>query len=95
MALWREIREWLDAAYPDAVLIPEGTEPRTGKPLAFDADFFLVIHDEHASLFDNHFAGLLPFQEPREPFFDAAGGASTRAFLDAWARRTRRGPGRG
>jgi maltose alpha-D-glucosyltransferase/alpha-amylase len=84
VALWREIREWLDVAYPDAVLIPEGSEPRTGKPLAFDADFFLVIHDEHGSLFDNHFAGVLPFHERREPFFDAAGKGSTRPFLDAW-----------
>ncbi|WP_433728137.1 alpha-amylase family glycosyl hydrolase [Actinoplanes sp. CA-051413] len=84
VALWRELREWLNAEYPDAVLIPEGTEPRTGEPAAFDADFFLVIQDEHGSLFDNHYAGLLPFHEPREPFFDAAGRGSTRVFLDAW-----------
>jgi glycosidase len=83
-ALWREIREWLDAAYPDVVIIPEGTEPRTGKPLAFHADFFLVIQAAHASLFDNHGAGLLPFHEPLEPFFDADGRGSTRGFLDAW-----------
>ena len=44
VALWREIRAWLDANHPDAVLIPEGREPRTGGPLAFHADFFLVIH---------------------------------------------------
>ncbi len=84
VALWREIREWLDDAYPDAVLIPEGSEPRTGGPAAFDADFFLVIHDEHGSLFDNHFPGVLPFHEAREPFFDAAGKGSTRVFLDGW-----------
>jgi maltose alpha-D-glucosyltransferase/alpha-amylase len=84
VALWREIREWLTTEYPDAVLIPEGTEPRTAQPTAFDADFFLVIQDEHRSLFDNHYAGLLPFHEPREPFFDAAGKGSTRVFLDAW-----------
>ncbi|MEV4641389.1 alpha-amylase family glycosyl hydrolase [Actinoplanes sp. NPDC049548] len=85
VALWREIREWLDEAYPDAVLIPEGVEPRTGGPLAFDADFFLVIHAEHASLFDNHGAGLLPFQAPTEPYFGAGGRGSTRRFLDGWA----------
>ncbi|GAA3338311.1 alpha-amylase family glycosyl hydrolase [Amorphoplanes nipponensis] len=93
-ALWREIREWLDVAYPEAVLLPEGAEPRTGRPLAFHADFFLVILAEHASLFDNHSAGLLPFQEPREPFFDAAGRGSTRLFLDAWARAREADPGR-
>ncbi|KUL25519.1 alpha-amylase family glycosyl hydrolase [Actinoplanes awajinensis] len=84
VAIWREIRDWLDVAYPDAVLIPEGTEPRTAEPTAFDADFFLVIHDEHGSLFDNHYAGVLPFHEVREPFFDAAGKGGTRVFLDAW-----------
>ena len=83
-ALWREIREWMDVAHPDAVIVPEGKEPRTGAPLAFHADFFLVIHAEHASLFDNHSAGLLPFHAPREPYFDAAGAGSTRVFLDAW-----------
>ena len=83
-ALWREIRDWLDATYPDAVIVPEGKEPRTVAPLAFHADFFLVIHEEHASLFDNHFAGTLPFHASREPYFDAAGAGSARPFLDSW-----------
>ena len=82
--IWREIRAWLDDAYPDAVLIPEGEEPRTGAPLAFHADFTLVIHAAHASLFDDHSAGLLPWHEPRAPFFDAAGDGSTDLFLDLW-----------
>lgn len=82
--LWRRIRDWLDTAYPDAVLIPEGVELRTASGLAFDADFFLVIHRQHASLFDNHHAGVLPFQAPTEPFFDAAGRGTTALFLDSW-----------
>jgi len=84
VALWREIRGWLDDAYPDAVLVPEGTEPRTAAPPAFHADFFLTIHVEHASLFDNHYAGVLPFHPQREPFFDAEGRGSTQPFLDGW-----------
>ena len=82
--LWRELRAWMDEAHPDAVLIPEGTEPRTGRPLAFSADFALVIHEAHASLFDNHFAGTLPFHPPHEPFFDAEGRGSPATFLAAW-----------
>ncbi|MEV4348561.1 alpha-amylase family glycosyl hydrolase [Actinoplanes sp. NPDC049596] len=82
--IWREIRDWMAEAYPDAVLIPEGTEPRTGRKLAFDADFALVIKEAHASLFDNHAAGILPFQAPRDPFFDAEGKGSTQTFLAAW-----------
>ncbi|MFF5085417.1 alpha-amylase family glycosyl hydrolase [Actinoplanes sp. NPDC000266] len=82
--IWREIRDWMEAEYPDAILIPEGVEPRTGKKLAFDADFFLVIKEEHASLFDNQAAGILPFQPPRAPFFDAEGKGGTHTFLTAW-----------
>ncbi len=82
--LWRQVRAWLDESYPDAVIVPEGIEPRTGAALAFDADFFLVIFEQHATLFDNQFAGVLPFQEPRPPFFDAAGQGTTEVFLRSW-----------
>jgi glycosidase len=94
VALWGEIRTWLEDAYPDAVLIPEGTEPRTGKSLAFDADFFLVIFDEHGSLFDNHYAGVLPFRPAREPFFDADGKGSMSTFLAGWNAAREADPGR-
>lgn len=83
-AIWQEIRAWLDEAYPTAVLIPEGREPRTGAPLAFDADFLLVIYAEHASLFDNGAAGELPFHPHRPAFFDADGAGSTDLFVGAW-----------
>ncbi len=84
--LWREIREWMEQAYPDAVIVPEGVEPRIGEPLAFHADFFLVIFPEHGSLFDNQGAGVSPFHEPWRPFFEAAGEGSTDVFLAAWER---------
>ena len=57
--------------------------PRTDQPPTF-ADSFLVIMAEHASLFDNHAAGILPFQPPVEPFFDAEGRGSTQLFLHGW-----------
>ena len=84
VALWREMRDWLDATYPEAVIIPEGAEPRTGSRLAFDADFFLVIYEQHASLFDNHAAGTLPFHASRPAFFGAEGEGSMAAFLAGW-----------
>lgn len=83
--IWRELRDWMDTAYPDAVLIPEGAEPRVeGRRLAFSADFALVISAEHATLFDDQSAGLLPWHAPRPPFFGADGEGSTEVFLDAW-----------
>ncbi len=99
-ALWRELRSWLAGAYPEAVLLPEGSEPvpvdgpaRTG----FDADFWLVILDEHASLFDNGGAGTQSAHEPPPGgcYFDEAGLGSARPFVQAWARhRERWGPDR-
>jgi len=84
MVLWREMRAWLDAHYPDAVIVPEGAEPRLGEPLAFNADFFLVIGAEHASLFNDHSAGILPWNERLTPFFHAQGGGGFIAFEEAW-----------
>jgi maltose alpha-D-glucosyltransferase/alpha-amylase len=84
-AIWRELRDWMDEAYPERVLIPEGNEPRVaGEPLAFDADFFLVIFDAHRAHFDNGYAGRLPFGEHTQPYFDAAGKGSVDPFLRHW-----------
>jgi maltose alpha-D-glucosyltransferase/alpha-amylase len=93
-AIWREIRDWLDVSYPGTVLIPEGREPRTGQRLAFDADFLLVIYGEHASLFDNGGAGLLPFHPQRPAYFDADGVGSTDLFVGAWEAIQADDPGR-
>ena len=83
-AIWHDLRAWLETAYPEAVLIPEGEEPRGSAGFAFDADFALVISAAHASLFDDHSAGILPWHLPREPFFAAAGEGSTETFLATW-----------
>jgi glycosidase len=92
-ALWRELAAWMHREYPDAVLLPESDEWRTvdaGKRGAYDADFSLVIHEEHSALFNNGGAGLLPWQEAEEPCYfdaDADEGEGTRAFnkfLNLW-----------
>ncbi|MET1004435.1 MAG: alpha-amylase family glycosyl hydrolase [Propionibacteriaceae bacterium] len=84
-ALWRRLRSWLEETYPAAVIIPEGTEPRTTEPPAFHADFFLVIDAGHGALFDNGGAGRLFARPPAPPcFFDATGQGSTETFLRAW-----------
>lgn len=83
--IWQEVRNFIDAKYPATVLIPEGSEPRVGGQLAFDVDFFLVIFAAHASLFDNGYAGKLPFHEYAPAYFDAAGQGSTKIFEAAWS----------
>ena len=92
-ALWQELAAWMRQAHPDAVLIPESDEWRTvdaGRRGGFDADFALVIHEEHSALFNNGGAGLLPWQEAEEPcYFDADaneddGTRAFQTFLDLW-----------
>jgi len=51
--LWRELRGWLDAAHPGAVLMSEWNCPAVAIPGGFHADFYLAVGPEHRSLFDN------------------------------------------
>jgi len=90
-ALWRKLHGWLGEAHPGAVLIPEGTEPvpvGTDRRAGFDADFWLVILAEHASLFDNGGAGTQSAHTPPAGgcYFDEAGHGSAQPFVDAWER---------
>ena len=84
--LWQDLSRWLAAAYPDAVIIPEGVEPRTGGEPAFHADFFLVIQAAHRALFDNGGAGTFITGPVGPCFFDAEGAGSTEIFLQEWMR---------
>ena len=89
--LWRELRDWLGTAYPQAVLLPENDRRApadTGVRAGFDADFFLVIHQAHSALFNNGGAGTLPWlPEHRHCFFDADGAdgpGTLGTFLRLW-----------
>lgn len=88
MALWREMRAWLDEKYPGAVILPEGVEPHEPEPAAFHGDFALVIHGMHSALFDNGGAGGKPWWSARPCYFDADAGTdgveSLEMFLAEW-----------
>jgi len=90
-ALWRQIRQWLDDAYPDAVLLPESeraASPDIGVMSGFHGDYFLVNQTAHSALFNNGGAGSLPWlPDHRCCFFDADGSAcpeSLGTFLAIW-----------
>jgi hypothetical protein len=90
--LWRQIREWLDDAYPDAILLPESQDPAPRPDIGvvggFHGDFFLVNQQAHSALFNNGGAGSLFWLPDHEHcFFDADGRdgpVSLGTFLTIW-----------
>ena len=91
VALWADLRAWVQARYPDAVLLPENdyrVAPGMGARAGFDADFFLVIEQAHSLLFNNGGAGTQPtLPEHSACYFDATApdpGATLGAFLRTW-----------
>jgi glycosidase len=90
-ALWRELRDWVQTRYPDAVLLPENdvrVTPEIAVRTGFDADFFLVIEQAHSLLFNNGGAGsLATLPEHRHCYFDASApdpSATLGKFLQRW-----------
>jgi glycosidase len=90
-ALWHDLHAWMVGAYPDAILLPESDYPAAadlGVRGGFDADFFLVIHPAHSSLFNNGGAGWLPWlRDQKHCFFEADGAdgpAMLGRFLQIW-----------
>lgn len=87
-ALWRELRDWLERAHPDAVLFSEWAQPQVSVPAGFHADFFLHFSTQaYRSLFNNGITND-PTWRPRPCFFDPAAAGSVSEFLAEWATAT-------
>lgn len=91
VALWAELRDWIEVRYPGAVLIPENDHrlaPGMGARAGFDADFFLVIEQAHSLLFNNGGAGVLAtLPDQGACYFDAGAsdaGQTLGVFLQMW-----------
>jgi glycosidase len=88
-AVWREVRAWMDRAFPDAALFAEWGDPVTSIGAGFHADFFLHIGGEadgapYRSLWDNR-AGIVSERwTPQECYFDAEGRGTPETFVAAW-----------
>ncbi|MFE7766064.1 alpha-amylase family glycosyl hydrolase [Streptomyces sp. NPDC057438] len=87
--LWTELRHWLDAAHPDAVLLAEWGEPEVSVPAGFHADFFLHFGGATdglalRSLWNNGEGTVHEQWDPLDCFFDASGHGSPRPFVEAW-----------
>lgn len=93
---WRDIRQWLDRDYPEAVLISEWSYPKHAIAAGFHVDF--MIHFEtpaYNSLFRNHRPELVSSLPGGESFFDRGGTGDIRTFLDIYRVHRRATRGRG
>ncbi len=84
---WREIRAWLDRAYPEAVLISEWGRPDRALRAGFHIDFYMANNGSgYASLFrkGGRGWGTDPYGAN---FFDPAGAGNIREFTDDFVRR--------
>jgi maltose alpha-D-glucosyltransferase/alpha-amylase len=83
--LWGEVRDWLDSAYPDAMILSEWGSPEIAVPAGFHVDFFLhFVGRAMRSLWDNGAGTTVPTWTPGRCFFDADGGGSPAEFVDTW-----------
>src|SRR5918999_1746437 len=79
------MRDWLDATYPDAMLLSEWGRPEVAIPAGFHVDFFLhFVGRAMRSLWDNGQGTTSPGWPAGTCFFDAAGGGSPPEFVEAW-----------
>ncbi|MFB6984174.1 alpha-amylase family glycosyl hydrolase [Streptomyces scopuliridis] len=87
--LWTELRHWLDATHPEAVLLAEWGDPAVSVPAGFHTDFFLQFGGPTEgrplrSLWNNRQGTDNDGWDPVDCFFDPAGQGSPGTFVDAW-----------
>ncbi|GAA1218342.1 alpha-amylase family glycosyl hydrolase [Kitasatospora nipponensis] len=94
--LWGELRDWLEADYPDRVLIAEWGDPARSVPAGLHADFFLHFTGRALrSLWDNGTGSQGSWADGKPCYFDPAGGGSMAEFLAAWQQADEAIAGRG
>lgn len=83
--LWREIRGWLDRAYPAAVLLSEWSDPGVAVAAGFHADFFLHFRGRaFGSLWNNRAGTHDPVWGDGPCYFDPDGAGAISEFLAEW-----------
>jgi maltose alpha-D-glucosyltransferase/alpha-amylase len=83
IALWQEVRAWLDQAYPEAALMAEWGNPAESSRAGFHLDFMLQFGvPGYASLFHD--------RPGQKAFFNADGQGSILFFLDQYLTQRRK-----
>lgn len=88
-ALWQELRQWIDVAYPGRILLAEWGDPAVSVPAGFHADF--LLHFGRAdnglpwrSLFNNNAGTVDEVWQQQVCWADAAGLGDAALFTRAW-----------
>ncbi|NJD59746.1 MAG: glycosylase, partial [Anaerolineae bacterium] len=83
--IWKEIRTWLDAEYPEACLISECGVPSLAIPAGFHMDFCLPFGMPGYTALLRKSYGPGPGSDPYSfSFFDAIGNGNIMEFLDEY-----------
>ncbi len=83
--LWGQMRDWIDAEYPECVLLSEWGDPKTSVPAGIHADFFLhFVGRGMRSLWDNGTGSRGSWWTDQPCYFDPEGRGSMTEFLSAW-----------
>ncbi len=82
--IWRANRKWLDANYPEAMLISEWGYAKQSIDAGFHADFFL--HNLGSTSPDPTKGGAWNslFLSGKDPYFSDSGSGSAKIFVDTW-----------
>ena len=83
--LWRDVRAWLDRAYPDRALLSEWGDPKVSVPAGIHADFFLhFVGRPLRSLWGNAEGSHSDAWGTEPCYFAPDGQGSMQEFLQAW-----------
>jgi len=86
--LWRELRDWLDGAYPHAALFSEWGDPGIAVPGGFHVDFFLHFTGRAFRSLWHNGTIVNDAWEAGPAFFDPSATGSPEHFLAEWAAAT-------
>ncbi|WP_269522658.1 alpha-amylase family glycosyl hydrolase [Coraliomargarita parva] len=83
--IWQEVRTWIDANYPDRVLMSEWSSPSRSIAAGFHLDFMLHFNAPgYSSLFFNGNGTLPPPKGQTHCYFDAEGKGSLEVFQKSY-----------
>lgn len=89
--LWREMRQWMDANYPDRMLVSEWGHPEMALPMGFNADFYFHFNDKgFSTLFFSKTSPSGFVEVVDHPYFDRKGRGEVKTFADEYTKEHRK-----